>query len=207
MADIELLGLLKNFVTQNPGKTASMIAKSLGVTRKEINSLLYKGNKSTFTRIDHGEKAPTWQIYNPNIKLNSHESFSKLPPMSESPGKAAITKVLESIDSSFANKNSLKSSLGDVQFEVILLAEGANSDYCRFEILEVDDLIVIINEDHNLNRAVNDRSRIEIALHLFHCISDCLTQYKMKRTYVQEDEFIPIKTEYFRMFLSLELKV
>lgn len=206
MTDSELLPRLKEYVKENPGKTASMIAKDLKVTRKEVNSLLYKGNKTTFDRVDHGEKAPTWQIYKPNVRLNSHESVMKLPPKIESPDRVAITKVLESIDARLESNRSFKSSLGDMGFEVLLVEEGANADYCRFEVLEVDDLIIIINEDHYLNRIVSDRSHSEIVFHLFHCIADCLTQYKMRRTSVQEDEFIPIKTDYLRRLLSLDIQ-
>lgn len=206
MTDTDLLSRLKDYVEEHPGKTASVIAKELKVTRKEVNSLLYKGNRKIFMRIDHGEKAPTWQIFNPNIRLNSHESALKLPPKIESPDKVAITKVLDSIDSQLEDNNSLRRSIGDLSFEVLLVEEGANSNYCRFEVLEVDDLIIIINQDHYLNKVIKDRSQTEIVIHLFHCIADCLAQYKMKRTSVQEEEFIPIKTDYFRRLLSLDIQ-
>lgn len=80
-----------------------------------------------------------------------------------------------------------------------------NSNFTRYEILDVDDLIIIINEDSYLSDFLAQTLEISIALHVLHCIADCLAQYKMTRTEVVEEEFIPTKNEVFLKLLSMDL--
>ena len=134
-----------------PGLPAGKIAKKLGVTRKEINSLLYKYNKELFTRIDHGEKAPTWNIFNANM-VNKEVSNSKLPEKnSQNPGKIMVKKILEEIDLELLNNKKFETKTGSIRFEVLVVSEGMNSNFTRYEILDVDDLIIIITDDSYLS--------------------------------------------------------
>ena len=188
-----------------PGLPAGKIAKKLGVTRKEINSLLYKYNKELFTRIDHGEKAPTWNIFNANM-VNKEVSNSKLPEKnSQNPGKIMVKKILEEIDLELLNNKKFETKTGSIRFEVIVVSEGMNSNFTRYEILDVDDLIIIINDDSYLSDFLAQTLENSMALHVLHCIADCLAQYKITRTKVVEEEFIPTKNEVFQKLLSMNL--
>ena len=196
---------MQEFIKNEPGLPAGKIAKKLGVTRKEINSLLYKYNKELFTRIDHGEKAPTWNIFNANM-VNKEVSNSKLPEKnSQNPGKIMVKKILEEIDLELLNNKKFETKTGSIRFEVIVVSEGMNSNFTRYEILDVDDLIIIINDDSYLSDFLAQTLENSMALHVLHCIADCLAQYKITRTKVVEEEFIPTKNEVFQKLLSMNL--
>ena len=90
-----MLESLQEFIKNEPGLPAGKIAKKLGVTRKEINSLLYKHNKELFTRIDHGEKAPTWNIFNANMVTNEKSNAKLAEKNSQNPCKIMMKKILE----------------------------------------------------------------------------------------------------------------
>jgi len=202
---LSLLESLQEFLKNEPGLQAGKIAKKLGVTRKEINSLLYKHNKELFTRIDHGEKAPTWNIFNANM-VNREVSNSKLPEKdSQNPGKIMMKKILEEIDLELLNNKKFETKTGSISFEVIVVSEGMNSNFTRYEILDVDDLIIIINDDSYLSDFLSQTLENSMALHVLHCIADCLAQYKITRTKVVEEEFIPTKNEVFQKLLSMNL--
>jgi hypothetical protein len=202
---LSLLESLQEFLKNEPGLQAGKIAKKLGVTRKEINSLLYKHNKELFTRIDHGEKAPTWNIFNANM-VNREVSNSKLPEKdSQNPGKIMMKKILEEIDLELLNNKKFETKTGSIRFEVIVVSEGMNSNFTRYEILDVDDLIIIINDDSYLSDFLSQTLENSMALHVLHCIADCLAQYKITRTKVVEEEFIPTKNEVFQKLLSMNL--
>ncbi len=202
---MSLLESLQEFLKNEPGLQAGKIAKKLGVTRKEINSLLYKHNKELFTRIDHGEKAPTWNIFNANM-VNREVSNSKLPEKdSQNPGKIMMKKILEEIDLELLNNKKFETKTGSIRFEVIVVSEGMNSNFTRYEILDVDDLIIIINDDSYLSDFLSQTLENSMALHVLHCIADCLAQYKITRTKVVEEEFIPTKNEVFQKLLSMNL--
>ena len=200
-----MLDSLQEFIKNEPGLPAGKIAKKLGVTRKEVNSLLYKHNKELFTRIDHGEKAPTWIIFNANIVTNEI-SNAKLPEKSsQNPGKIMMKKILEEIDLELLNNKKFETKTGPIRCEVIVVSEGMNSNFTRYEILDVDDLIIIINYDSYLIDFLAQTSENSMALHVLHCIADCLAQYKITRTKVLEEEFIPTKNEVFQKLLSMNL--
>jgi hypothetical protein len=202
---LSLLESLQEFIKNEPGLPAGKIAKKLGVTRKDINSLLYKHNKELFTRIDHGEKAPTWNIFNANM-VTKEVSNAKLPEKnSQNPGKIMMKKILEEIDLELLNNKRFETKTGSIRFEVIVVSEGMNSNFTRYEILDVDDLIIIINDDSYLSDFLAQTLENSMALHVLHCIADCLAQYKITRTKVVEEEFIPTKNEVFQKLLSMNL--
>jgi hypothetical protein len=202
---LSLLESLQDFIRNEPGLPAGKIAKKLGVTRKDVNSLLYKHNKELFTRIDHGEKAPTWNIFNANM-ITKEVGNSKLPEKnSQNPGKIVMKKILEEIDLEIANNKKFETKTGSIRFEVVIVSEGMNSNFTRFEILDVDDLIIIINDDSYLSDFLSQTLENSMALHVLHCIADCLAQYKITRTKVVEEEFIPTKNEVFQKLLSMDL--
>lgn len=202
---MDLLERIKEHLGSNTGQTASQIAKKLGVTRKEINSLLYKHNKKVFTRIDHGEKAPTWALFNSNVKFDSHTSFEKLPPTQFNPGKQVLKQIIDQIGIQLSEKDRFSAKSGGLKFEVVLVSEGSNSNYCRFEILDVEDLIIIVNEDSYMSESFADVSDQGVAIHILHSIADCLTEYKMRRTAVKEDQFITIKNDFFKVLLATSI--
>ena len=183
---MSLLESLQEFIKNEPGQPAGKIAKKLGVTRKEINSLLYKHNKELFTRIDHGEKAPTWNIFDANTVIKE-VSNAKLPDKnSQNPGKIIMKKILEEIDLELSNNRKFETKTGTIRFEVIIVSEGMNSNFTRYEILDVDDLIIIINDDSYMSDFLAQTFENSMALHVLHCIADCLAQYKITRTKVVE---------------------
>lgn len=200
-----LLDLLQDYIKKQPGLTAGKIAKELEVTRKEINSLLYKHNKKMFTRVDHGEKAPTWTLFNSSADVKEHANVDKPEKTIENPGKMIIKKILEEIDLELSNNNRFETKTGSIKIEVVVASEGMNSNYTRFEILDVDDLIIIINDDSYLSDFDGKALENAVALHVLHCIADCLTQYKLNRTKVIEEDFIPTKNEIFIKLLSMKL--
>jgi len=200
-----LLDLLQDFIKKRPGLTASKIAKELEVTRKEINSLLYKHNKKIFARVDHGEKAPTWTLFNSNANTIDLESVYKPEKTIEKQGNMIIKKILEEIDLELSSNDRFETKTGSVKIEVIVASEGINSNFTRFEILDVDDLIIIINDDSYLSNFEGDALENALAMHVLHCIADCLTQYKLNRTKVVEEDFIPTKNEIFLKLLSMKL--
>lgn len=200
-----LLDLLRDCLQKQPGLTASKIAKELEVTRKEINSLLYKHNKKIFTRVDHGEKAPTWILFNSRANVTEHANVVKLEKLIENPGKMIMKKILEEIDLELSDNNRFETKTGSVKIEVVVASEGINSNFTRFEILDVDDLIIIINDDFYLSSFGDGSLENVVALHVLHCIADCLTQYKLNRTKVVEEDFIPTKNEIFLKLLSMKL--
>ena len=200
-----LLDLLQDCIKKQPGLTAGKIAKELEVTRKEINSLLYKHNKKIFARVDHGEKAPTWTLFDSSANVTEHVNVSKPEKTTENPGKMIIKKILEEIDLELSNNDRFETRTGSVKIEVVVASEGMNSSFTRFEILEVDDLIIIINDDSYLSNFDGRSIENAVALHVLHCIADCLTQYKLSRTKVVEEDFIPTKNEIFLKLLSMKL--
>jgi hypothetical protein len=199
------LDLLQDFIKKQPGLTAGKIAKELKVTRKEINSLLYKHNRKIFTRIDHGEKAPTWTLFNSSANATEPANVFKPEITIENPGKIIIKKILEEIDLVLSENDRFETKTGSVKIEVVVASEGLNSNFTRFEILDVDDLIIIINDDSYLSNFEGRSSENAVALHVLHCIADCLTQYKLNRTKVVEEDFIPTKNEIFLKLLSMKL--
>ena len=200
-----MLESLQEFIKNEPGLPAGKIAKKLGVTRKEINSLLYKHNKELFTRIDHGEKAPTWNIFNANMVTNEKSNAKLAEKNSQNPGKIMMKKILEEIDLELLNNKKFETKTGSIRFEVLVVSEGMNSNFTRYEILDVDDLIIIINDDSYLSDFLAETLENSMALHVLHCIADCLAQYKITRTKVVEEEFIPTKNEVFQKLLSMNL--
>ena len=196
---------MQEFIKNEPGLPAGKIAKKLGVTRKEINSLLYKHNKELFTRIDHGEKAPTWNIFNANMVTNEKSNAKLAEKNSQNPGKIMMKKILEEIDLELLNNKKFETKTGSIRFEVLVVSEGMNSNFTRYEILDVDDLIIIINDDSYLSDFLAETLENSMALHVLHCIADCLAQYKITRTKVVEEEFIPTKNEVFQKLLSMNL--
>jgi hypothetical protein len=200
-----LLDTLQDYIKKQPGLTAGKIAKELGVTRKEINSLLYKHNKKIFTRVDHGEKAPTWTSFSASEDIREHVSVDKPEIIIENPGKMIMKKILEEIDLELSANDRFETKTGSVKIEVVVASEGMNSNFTRFEILEVDDLIIIINDDSYLSNFDGRSLENAVALHVLHCIADCLTQYKLNRTKVVEEDFIPTKNEIFLKLLSMKL--
>ena len=196
---------MQEFIKNEPGLPAGKIAKKLGVTRKEINSLLYKHNKELFTRIDHGEKAPTWNIFNANMVTNEKSNAKLAEKNSQNPGKIMMKKILEEIDLELLNNKKFETKTGSIRFEVLVVSEGMNSNFTRYEILDVDDLIIIINDDSYLSDFLAQNLENSMALHVLHCIADCLAQYKITRTKVVEEEFIPTKNEVFQKLLSMNL--
>ena len=196
---------MQEFIKNEPGLPAGKIAKKLGVTRKEINSLLYKHNKELFTRIDHGEKAPTWNIFNANMVTNEKSNAKLLEKNFQNPGKIIMKKILEEIDLELSDNKKFETKTGSIRFEVLVVSEGMNSNFTRYEILDVDDLIIIINDDSYLSDFLAETLENSMALHVLHCIADCLAQYKITRTKVVEEEFIPTKNEVFQKLLSMNL--
>ena len=53
---MSLLESLQDFISKEPGLPASKIAKKLGVTRKDVNSLLYKHNKEHLLELTMARK-------------------------------------------------------------------------------------------------------------------------------------------------------
>lgn len=200
-----LLDLLQDYIKKHPGLPVSKIAKHLGVTRKEVNSLLYKNNNRIFTRVDHGERAPTWLLL--NVHLETKENLHAEEPQLtiENPGKIIIKRILEEIDLELSTNDRFETKTGSIKIEVVVASEGMNSNFTRFEILDVDDLIIIINDDSYLSHFGSQSSESAIALHVLHCMADCLTQYKLNRTKVIEEDFIPTKNDIFLKLLSMKL--
>jgi hypothetical protein len=123
----------------------------------------------------------------------------------ENPGKMIIKKILEEIDLELSNNDRFETKTGSIKIEVVVASEGMNSNFTRFEILDVDDLIIIINDDSYLSNFDGQSLENAVALHVLHCIADCLTQYKLNRTKVIEEDFIPTKNEIFIQLLSMRL--
>lgn len=201
----DLLNRLLETVRTNPGLTAILIAKKLGVTRKEVNSLLYKNNKSLFMRVDHGDKAPTWIIQQTTTQETGIRESAPSIVRSPNPGKAVVRKILEQLEVKLMEDKNFTAQSGGISFEVVLVSEGSNSKYCRYEILGNDDLIVILNEDSYFIESSESRTLRDAAFHVLHCIADCFTEYKMRRTRVSEDQYIFIKNDIFRALLALNL--
>lgn len=193
--------VILEYVKKNPGLPASKIAKKLSLTRKQINSLLYKKNKEIFLRVDNGEKAPTWKILDETKKIDGiKHSIDGHSPI-ENPGNEALQKVLQKIEIALSGKKTFKSETGQIKCEIVLVAEGFNAPHARFEILDIDDLIVIINEDNVLSNSTNG----ELTYHVLHCIADCMTEYRMLRTEVVEEGFIQIKNSVWKNLLVMEI--
>jgi hypothetical protein len=203
--DIDLLERIKSTVMAKPGLTAAKIAKELGVLRKPVNSLLYKHKQSIFSRIDNGEKAPTWQIFNPNVTINSNPKQFIQSPTNINPALETSRKLFDSIEVHLNDSQSINAKAGSTKFEVVLVSEGLNSPYSRYELLDVDDLVVIINTDSYFSHFNESDSARSPAVHVLHCIADCLTQYRIRRTSVVEEEFIPIKQEILKSLTALNL--
>ena len=193
--------VILEYVRKNPGLPASKIAKKLDLTRRQINSILYKNNKELFFRVDNGEKAPTWKILDSTKKINQiSKSDGDNSPM-ENQGKRALQKVLQSIEFALSEKKNFSSKTGHIKCEIVLVSEGFNAPHSRFEILDTDDLIIIINEDNILSNSSNS----ELPYHVLHCIADCVTEYRMLRTEVIEEGFISIKNTVWKNLLTLSI--
>ena len=193
--------VILEFVGKNPGLPASKIAKKLDLTRKQINSILYKNNKELFYRVDNGEKAPTWKILDSTKKIDQlNKSDSDNSPM-ENPGKRALQKVLQSIEFALSEKKIFSGKSGHINCEIVLVSEGFNAPHVRFEILDTDDLIIIINEDNILLNLSNSG----LSYHVLHCIADCVTEYRILRTEVIEEGFISIKNSIWKNLLALSI--
>ena len=197
-----ILDCLKN----KPGLTAGKIASELSVTRHEINSLLYRNNKKLFTRIDNGEKAPNWILFSSVNDRDSNGTELKVQTNVENPGRAIVKKIVDSIDIEISRHKKFETRTGATRLEVVLVSEGVNSNFTRYEVLDIDDIIVIINEDSLVNDSYLGKEHSSIAFHILHCIADCLTQYKIRRTEVVEEEFIPTKNEIFLKLLSMSFE-
>lgn len=195
-----LLAILEH-VKKNPGLPASRIANNLSLTRKQINSLLYKKNKELFLRVDNGEKAPTWKILDVTKKIDGINQSIDGHSQIEKPGNEALQKVLQKIEIALSKRKTFKTETGQIKCEIVLVAEGFNAPHVRFEILDTDDLIVIINEDNLLSNSSNN----ELTYHVLHCIADCMTEYRMLRTEVIEEGFIPIKNTVWKNLLVMNI--
>ncbi len=194
----ELLERLKAQIKKTPGLTASNLAKKLSVTRKEVNSLLYRHNKKIFLRFDNGEKAPTWNLLdvenpaNPNEILN--ENQTKINPAFQK-----VSKLIESIEIQLGATNEFEAKLGSIKFQVFLSDEGVNSKYTRFEIVEINHLIVVINT----NSILSNQDLDSIGFHVLHCIADCVSSYKLTQISSSDSDHASIKNLILKNLLSL----
>ena len=200
---MSLLDSIQNCLRKQPGLTAGKIASELSVPRHEVNSLLCRNNKKIFKRIDNGEKAPTWTLFSADGVESNNKVVDFEKTTLDNPGLAIVKRIVEKIDFEISNSQKFETRTGATRLEVVLVSEGSNSSFTRYEVLDVDDLIIIVNEDSILNKSTLVSERNSLAFHILHCIADCLTQYKIRRTEVIEEDFIPIKNEVFLKLLSM----
>jgi hypothetical protein len=199
-----LLEDLVKYVSQNPDLPASKIAKSMGVTRHEINSILYKNVNKKFLRIDHGDAAPTWKVLN-QVSPVINPIKESMTVVRESRVENSMEKLLDKIALKFEKLDLIQAKAGSIKFEVLLISEGINSAYTRYEVMEKEELLIIINSDSYFSNNSDGPLEKNISAHIYHCIADCLTEFTIRRTRVIEEEFIVIKQKFVRDLLSLDI--
>lgn len=155
-------------------------------------------------RVDHGDAAPTWKMLNLDLEEILPDPKRLIVQRKNLEGNP-LEKILDKISLKFDDLDLIQAKAGSIKFEVLLVSEGINTPYTRYEVMEKDELLIIINSDSYFSKNTQDLLEKNISAHIYHCIADCLTEFTIRRTRVIEEEFIVIKQKFVRDLLSLDI--
>lgn len=61
LSDVELLEVIKDFLSRNPRSSAKQIAKAIALDKSKVNSILYANKGAFFAQ--HETSPPTWSLF------------------------------------------------------------------------------------------------------------------------------------------------
>lgn len=189
------------FLRIKPMTKASEIARKIGVTRKEVNSFLYKNNGSKY--ISKGTDPPLWSIMGTqstvqqvnNVKTVKQKNTKDIIRSSGIEKKRNAEKVF--ISDQLLENLSVEFSYEGVEISVEILERGLSDPYVTFELESSKELNIIINANSIAETSIN--SPDALYLHILHCVADAVSLKKIQDAadVLERDEIFNIKSQVF----------
>jgi Adenosine deaminase z-alpha domain len=177
----DLLQSIVGYLEKHPSCKAMDVARALKVTRKEVNSLLYRGSRTTFTSV--GTDPPLWS-------LRSGQETRETRPDAAARGRTPIQiakdagiedrrgRVIEVFENQALLGGQLTMKYGAVSIDVILVERSLSDPYVTFELEGFNQMSVVVN-----TTMIPERQRTSIdgiIQHITHCVADSLSLRAMQ---------------------------
>jgi hypothetical protein len=193
---------ISEFLSRSPNTKAAAIAKSFGVQRREVNSILYRFSRE-FESI--GTDPPLWRL-----KTNSVEPVLEpqiLHP--RSPQEIARKSGLEEriirsqkiIDDSIIQKFGVSFTMRGQSIEVHLVQRSISEPYVTYEKESDTSLVVLVNS----TMLPEDISDVSVFQHVLHCVADALSfkLFEDRQGHVDRNDLFNIKSRYLVELISV----
>lgn len=179
----DLLRRIVEYLEKHPSSKAMDVARALKVTRKEVNSLLYRGIRRTFTSV--GSDPPLWSLLS---ATSTNEAARDLSKPGRSPSQIAKdagiedrrTRVGELFENQALLGGQLTMNYGAMSIDVILVERSINDPYVTYELEGINQMSVVVN-----TTMIPERQRTSIdgiVQHITHCVADSLSLRVMQES-------------------------
>ena len=173
------------YVEKHPSSRATEIARALKVTRKEVNSTLYRGGRTTF--VSAGEDPPLWSLRTTptsdgNEKADAVSDHRNPDQVVRDAGiEDRRSHAVEMVERQVLLGGELFMKCGEVVIDVILVEQSLSDPYVTFELEGLNQLSVIIN-----TTMIPERHRDStdgVVQHITHCVADSLCLRAMQDSF------------------------
>lgn len=177
----DLLQGIVAFLETHPSSKAMEVARALKVTRKEVNSLLYRGSRKTFISV--GTDPPLWSLISVVETIDSVPDVSHRPRSPNQIAKDAgiedrRSRVIEVFESQALLGGPMTMKYGAMSIDIILVERSLSDPYVTFELEGFNQMSVVVN-----TTMIPERQRASIdgvVQHITHCVADSLSLRAMQ---------------------------
>ena len=191
-----------DFLKHSPNTKAAAIAKSLGVQRREVNSILYRFGRE-FVSIGTGP--PLWRlkaVTEPTkpvpkvVQPRTPQEIARQSGLEE-----RIVRSQKIIDESIVRKFGASFSVHGQSIEVHLVQRSISEPYVTYEKESDSALVVLINS----TTLPEDISESSIYQHVLHCVADALSFRAIEDRHgsVDRNDLFTLKSRYLIELISV----
>ncbi len=199
----ELSNRVSAYLKVKGGTKASAIAKALGVTRKEVNQLLYHDSGATFESV--GSDPPLWYLSGATPTSSSISRRNLVPRrVSDVIEQSGIEskRIAQSVfvDREVLDRMKVTLRYANLEIEIDLVERGLSDPYVTYEMESPEKMNLIVNVN-SVAKSTLDSAQ-SLFQHLLHCAADAISLRTMEesQSLLEREDVFSIKS---RVLLDL----